>query len=131
MTKEVQIKRNPNFSAEELVKLRSSVGWTSNLEACNLELKNSYSYFVAYFDEKPIGYVNTISDKIDALINDFIIHPEYQKNGFGKKLIQFAVGELKKDGIKFFNVIFHESLVSFYKKCGFEITLGGVIDCHK
>ncbi len=126
-----QIIRNSKLlSAESLHNLRLAVNWPSSIEDSQKELENSYSTFSTWDNGFFLtGYVNIISDGVsDALITNLMVKPEYRKRGIGSALVTEAVSSLRKDGIKFFNVVFVPELEEFYRKCGFEIISGGVMD---
>ena len=65
--------------------------------------------FVARIDGKPAGYINVYvtndmhnHDKIAQ--EDTLFVTKSHRNGLGKKLVQFGLGELKKRGVKHLNV---------------------------
>ena len=128
----IEIIRNSDKLTKEVVhSLRLAVGWPSSLKNAENELQNTYSTFSAWVDKKCIGYVNSISDGVsDALINNLIISPEYQNKKVGSSLLKFLIKELRKDGVKFFNVVFEPRLEKFYKKCGFRIQSAGIMDFY-
>src|SRR3989338_5195407 len=60
---------------------------------------------------KPVAYVATDNDKIVGIIrgtpdriNSLFVDGKYQKQGIGKKLVEFFVSAAKKTGIKFIKV---------------------------
>ena len=59
-------------------------------------------------------------------IDDVMVNPLYQGNGYGRKLVQTAVAMQQKRGIQ--SIILHaaawnERAIGLYEKCGFEKTL--------
>lgn len=59
-------------------------------------------------------------------IDDVIVHPRYQGNGYGRKLVLTAVSMQQKRGVR--SIILHaaawnEGAIRLYEKCGFEKTL--------
>ena len=70
-----------------------------------------------------------ISDGVsDALFTNLIIRPDRQRRGLASALMAESVASLRKDGIKFFNVVFDPKLEPFYRSCGFEIISAGIMD---
>lgn len=57
-----------------------------------------------------------------------IIHPDYQNNGIGTRLVKQAITDIKLDGIRCIHTTFEEKLERFYQKFGFYIFKGGIID---
>lgn len=79
-------------SAAEVAQLRKVVGWTPLNEQLDQALANSYTHFSVRVNNQLVGFVRVISDRaIHAYIADLIVHPDYQKKGIGKALIQEAV----------------------------------------
>ena len=76
--------------------------------------------FVATDKEKIIGIVRGTPDRINTLFVD----GRYQKQGVGKKLVEFFVSAAKKKGIKFIRVRSSVFAVPFYKAMGFKKTTG-------
>ena len=76
-----------------------------------------------------VAIFNSISDGVsDALINNLIVHPDFQCKGVATKLIKTLVSELRSDGVKYFNIVFEERLEGFYKKQGFKLMSAGIMD---
>ncbi len=126
---EFRVKRNAGLDYLQVHELRLAVGWTSDPERQRKEIENCYSNFSIVSQGVLIGYLNIISDGVsDALLNNLMVHPDYQRKGVGTKLVKTAVDELTRDGVKFFNLVFNDELVPFYKKCGFHIMRSGIID---
>lgn len=76
--------------------LFQTTGWNDeyNFSQQDLEkaIKNSWYSTSIYMSDKLIGYGRVISDGIHhALIVDLIIHPDYQGQGFGHKLLDKLV----------------------------------------
>lgn len=76
--------------------------------------------FVATDKEKIIGVVRGTPDRINSLF----VEGKYQKQGVGKKLVEFFVSAAKKQGAKFIKVRSSVSAVPFYKAMGFKKTTG-------
>ncbi len=129
---QIELVEKPEIKAEELALLRKSVGWDGQVEQVRQTIGCSYFWAGCHAAGKLVGYIEVISDGIDdAYIRNLIVHPEYQRRGIGLKLLGLATGRIKADGIKTTNVLFEPELASFYRKAGFVIIAGGLIDNHQ
>ncbi len=125
----VAIERNGVVEPKEIADVRQSVGWDRSEETYTRTLSALYSYYTVRLKERLIGYLGVVSDGIaDAMLVDIVIHRDYQKQGFGKKLVKRAIRDLRDDGIRGIQLTFPPKLQEFYKKVGFKITYGGLID---
>ncbi len=84
--------------------------------------------YLAKYNNLIIGMViilNTISTALGnkvGILEDMRIHPDYQKLGYGKKLINYAINNSKKNGIKRITLLTdHDNYnaINFYQKEGF------------
>ena len=82
-------------------------------------------------DEQVIGMVNllfTVSTALGgkvALLEDMVLHPEYQNDGLGSKLLQDAVELAKKEGclrIKLLTDRANDAAIRFYRRHGFTMS---------
>ncbi len=113
----VKFQTNNHITSEELIEVFQSVGWRKNPDNIVEAFKNSY-YITAYHGKKLVGFARAISDNCYYTnIFDVIIHPEYQKQGIGKKMMLMLREKFK--GTYFF-LTYTEGRKEFYKKCGFE-----------
>ena len=113
----------------EIVELRAKVGWDYDPGKYDQILKGVSTYFVARDKEKLIGFVSVISDRAaDAFLVDLMVHPDYQKQGLRKELVKRAVKYSKSIGVQCVHVTFNQIEEEFYRKCGFHIFGGGIID---
>ena len=123
------IERNGVVEPEEIADVRQSVGWDRSEETYSRTLSALYSYYTVRCKERLIGYLGVVSDGVsDAMLVDIVIHRDYQKQGFGKKLVKKAIRDLKDDGIRGIQLTFPVKLKESYEKVGFQITYGGLID---
>jgi len=114
---------------KEIESLRASVGW-DNIIPPHSELKEHlFTYLTARINGELIGYIDVLSDgRVDAYIQDLIVHPKYQKRGIGSELLKRIIRYLQQKNIKRIQVIFDPELEGFYKKFGFHILKAGIID---
>ena len=120
---------NGKLKDEELVALRSSVGWDNKTGSFSNVRKGLYAHFTARLNKRLIGFLDILSDGFaDAFIQDLIVHPDLQGKGLGKDLMKSAIRFLQKKKIKCIQVTFENHLLPFYKKLGFHIFSAGIID---
>lgn len=123
---------NPIIKAEDIAALRVLVGWDAREEKFAEIVGCTYLTSACYDGNLLVGYVDVLSDGVeDALIRNLVVHPAYQRKGIGLKLIRKVANRLKTDQIKTINVLFEPELTEFYKKAGFRIVKGGLIDNEK
>ena len=123
------VKRDEPVQAEEIEALRAAVGWERFENKYDRIIANSYSHFTVRRDGVLVGFVNVISDGIgDAFLVDLMVHPDIQRRGVGRALVEAAVAALTADGIKCIQVTFDAYLEDFYRSCGFYIFRAGIID---
>ena len=82
---------------------------------------------------KLVGTVFICYDPWCAFIYHLSIHPDYQKRGFGSKLMDEAEKRLKEAGIKrptLFVTEKDQGVIAFYKKRGWSV-MGKVFDMEK
>ena len=126
---EFTVQRDAHLDPEHVHELRLAVGWPSDPKRQADELEQCYAYFSVTVGGQIVGFLNVVSNGVtDALLNNLMVHPDYRRQGIGKALLRTAVDELSGDGLKYFNLVFEEDLVPFYRRCGFTIQRGGVID---
>ena len=129
MTLNHQIRRDAPISAEEIEDLRAAVGWDRFEGKYDRILLNSYAHFTVHVGGRLVGFLNVISDGIgNAFLVDLMVATDFQKQGLGSALVQNAIADLTADGVRCIQVTFNPELEGFYRKCGFHIFLGGIID---
>ena len=114
--------RLPTFS--EYKKLRGSVGWwETDKNATDTALKNSLFSVVAVEHDTLIGFGRVIGDGgLYFYIQDLIVHPEFQKKGFGKSLMKELMGYITanaKPGA-FVGLMAAKGLERYYEPFGFK-----------
>lgn len=113
------------ISVEDYNRLRDSVGWNKiKPERAEVGLKNSIC-FAAYDDETAIGLARIITDGgYVTAIYDVIVHPDYQKQGIGKDLMNLVmeyIGNTLDVGENQMICLFSaKGKEAFYKKFGFQ-----------
>jgi len=80
-------------------------------------------FFVGLLDEEVMGSIMVGYEGHRGWINYLAIAPEHQRHGYGKKLVQKAIEELKKIGCQKINLQVRRNNtkgVNFYKHLGFK-----------
>lgn len=120
---------NPELNVEQITNLRESVGWNKMHEYYQKIIGKSYFNIGCFLDNQLIGYIDVLSDGvIDAYIRDLMVIPNYQRKGIGSQLLTIAINKIREDKICSTNILFDNELTKFYKKAGFYIISGGVIN---
>lgn len=122
---ELKIKHN-ELTAEEFVYLWESVwGGAPTMEQVRLAMENSV-FRVSVFDGgKVVAMARMIGDMgLCYYIKDVIVHPDYQKKGIGRLLINELLEFIKSNGIGgtqiFVELCAMPDKIPFYEKFGFS-----------
>ena len=126
---ELRYEYSPHLKAQQVARLRESVGWDGRVKKYEKKLGTTYFCVACFRDEELVGYVDVVSDGIDdAYVRDLIVHPDSQRCGIGSKMLDMIIKRVRSDGIKMVNVVFEPDLKEFYRKANFSIKSGGLID---
>ena len=91
-------------------------------------LAHSLAYICAYAHEALVGFVNVAWDGgIHAFLLDTTVHPDHQRRGVGRRLVELAAAEARRRGMEWLHVDYEPHLEPFYRSCGFTPTLAGLI----
>jgi GNAT superfamily N-acetyltransferase len=104
----------------ELVKIAESVGWLADGYHIKLMMMHSpHLCYGAYEEGKLVGAIMAIGFGETAQMKYFMVMPEFQKQGIGRRLFKTLLGVLEND---FRKVYLHAnpSLVPFFESFGFE-----------
>ncbi|TNE97648.1 MAG: GNAT family N-acetyltransferase [Deltaproteobacteria bacterium] len=89
-------------------------------------LKQSYKVFLAYENEKLIGFVNCISDGVlSAYIPLLEVLPEYQGQGIGQELVRKIQQDINH--LYMVDLLCDEDLIPFYEKLGMMRATGALL----
>ncbi len=123
---------NPELEAGAVAALRVEVGWEGREEKLERIIGSTYANAACYDGKRLIGYVDVISDGVDdAFIRNLVVHPKYHRKGIALNLLQIVIKRIQTDRIKTINVLFEPQLTELYRKAGFKIINGGIIDNEK
>ncbi|MDQ0350339.1 ribosomal protein S18 acetylase RimI-like enzyme [Alkalibacillus filiformis] len=119
---------NQPISNKEVPELREFIGWDRRdhdypilFERCNFwaGVRNESHKLIAF------GYVCGMGLE-HGYMEDIIVHPKYQGQGLGKKLVRELLGESERLGLEIVSVTHGENKTDFYNKCGFTPSAGSV-----
>lgn len=125
-------KINNYIKPKEISDLRQAVGWNRLDDELSSPLLNDDFKISCYEGNQLIGFLSVVSNGVtDAYIQDVMVHPNYQNQGIGTKLMNMAIGEIKKKGIYMASVIYgEEKLRRYYEKFGFFTMRCGQMELH-
>lgn len=111
-------------TTNEFINLRQSVGWScpEDKEAITLGLKNTLFSVCAEKNKEIIGYGRVIGDGAFTIyIQDIIIKPEYQRKGYGIRIMKEIMEYIKQNYVKgtMIGLMAAKGKEDFYKKFGF------------
>ena len=92
-------------------------------------LAHSLLYICAYDGERLVGFVNVAWDGgVHAFLLDTTVHRDRQRRGIGVELVRQAAEAARQQGIEWLHVDYEPHLEQFYKQCGFQPTLAGLMN---
>lgn len=110
---------------EDFIKLHQTTGWNAKglytYEQLYTAIGNSWYSVSIYYKKNLIGFGRIISDGIyQTLICDVMVHPKYQQQGIGKKVMELLLKKCDNEGIKWVQLFCAKGKQNFYKKLGFN-----------
>ncbi len=126
---EIVLEISPTVTDDQLNVLFAAA-WENHIHSDFQQvLRHSLLYVCAFHQEQMIGFVNVAWDGgIHAFLLDTTVHPQFQRQGIGQKLVQTAVERTRQLGIEWLHVDYEPHLGSFYEQCGFRKTEAGLIN---
>ncbi len=111
-------------SVSEYKKLRDSVGWWETDEkATEIALRNSLFSVVAMENNDVVGFGRIVGDGgLYFYIQDLIVHPEFQNDGLGRRLMDELMSYVRgnaKSGA-FVGLMAAKGLEEYYESFGFK-----------
>lgn len=112
-------------TVSEYRKLRDSVGWWKTEDkATEIALKNSLFSVVAIENGNIVGIGRIVGDGgLYFYIQDLIVHPEFQRKGLGKALMNELLHYIKTHAVSgaFVGMMAAKGRVSYYERFGFKV----------
>lgn len=95
----IEYQKKVDITHEALIYLYESVGWSGytqdNPDLTSL-LEGAKHYLTAWDGERLIGLIRVVGDGVYiAYIQDVLVHPDYQRQGIGKYLMQKMLKEIQ------------------------------------
>ncbi|MGG3641542.1 GNAT family N-acetyltransferase [Bacillus gobiensis] len=115
-----------NVNLDEMREIFRSVGWTKHTnETINQVFEASNVIALVTKNGRMIGFGRAISDGVfNAAIYDVIVHPDFQKRGIAKKIMEFLLDKLSNVScVHLISTIGNEE---FYQKLGLKKTKTGM-----
>ena len=105
--------------------LFQTTGWNQeynfSIQDLTNAVHNSWYAISMYHSNTLIGFGRVIADGVHhALIVDLMIHPDYQNNGLGSRLLDKLVSKCKEHRIRDIQLFAAKDRYAFYEKHGFE-----------
>jgi GNAT superfamily N-acetyltransferase len=117
-------------AAHEIGDLRESVGWSRNAGDYPAAYE-AFAWTQSARDERGtlVGFCAVLSDRVrHAVLIDVMVHPGVQRRGLGRALVARAVERARERGIELVHVDFTPENEAFYRRCGFRVGLGAILD---
>ncbi len=111
-----------NISKTKLQNLFLSNRWDSGNypEKLQKALKNSHHVVSAWDGDRLVGIMNALSDGVmNVFFLYIVIHPDYQKKGVGKKMVELMLHKYNSYARKM--ILAYDEALDFFQKCGFEV----------
>lgn len=103
--------------------LYDTTGWgpaTRQLAFYEQSLAGSWTSCAAYAGDQLAGYARVISDgKLHAFVTEMIIHPDFQRQGMGRRLLDALVQRCLAAGIADIQLFCARGKSEFYLRNGF------------
>ena len=128
MADEIEYRVNALLPDEELNPLYAAA-WPRHREATfGHVLERSLAWVTAYDGGRLVGFVYVAWDGWQhAFLLDTTVHPTWQRRGIGTELVRRATVAARDAGCEWLHVDYDPHLDGFYRGCGFQHTLAGLI----
>ena len=116
-----------SLSVQDYCRLRESVGFYALTEVQVLRALDKSDFIVAAsVGGSPVGMARLISDGTQALVMDVIVHPDYQRSGIGRGLMDQIKAYFERQGCPdmLINLLTDSTKTAFYEKLGYHRTEG-------
>ena len=124
----IHIQVGHEMPLDQVVALYNSVGWLAyttgaQRPALQKAIQNSTWVVTAWNGEKLIGLARGMSDDVSIFyLQDILIHPEYQRQGVGRKLLLNCMERFKHVRTKVLLTDDQERQRKFYESLGYKNT---------
>lgn len=122
----IEYRETQDFTADELHKLFSSVGWLSaNYPERLVSAMRGSSWVISAWDgDRLAGLANVLADgELTAYVHYLLVDADYHGHGIGKELA-LRIKEKFSDCLYIVLIVESSKNVSFYESLGFKVTKG-------
>ena len=120
----IEYKKDCQIDSKNLKELYNSVGWIAyTQDLAGLERAVTHSLYVvsAWHGEQLVGLIRVVGDGYTILyIQDILIHPDYQQQKIGTKLMYDVLETYKHVRQKVLLTVDAPNVRGFYESFGFE-----------
>lgn len=126
------ISKDKNINLCSLEQLCDTVGWIRRpFKKVKIAIHQSFLTTSLFYREnnsnKLIAFARATSDNaFNATIWDVVVHPEFQKKGLGKILMNELIKELRFSNVNTITLFADPQVLNFYKNLGFISDPDGV-----
>ncbi len=121
---EPEIREYGPYDQAEILELYHAVGWTSYTDRPEM-LRHAFAHSLlilgAYDGDRLLGIVRAVGDGASVVyIQDILIHPEYQRQGIGRRLLQTVMARYPQVYQMLLSTDNTPATLGFYRSCGFR-----------
>lgn len=83
----------------------------------------NYEYYIAQFDDKPVGHICIVRDCDKPLVCGLVVSPVYRRRGFGREILDYCLDMIYSDGYDKARLEVdcgNKEALSIYRKAGFK-----------
>ncbi len=104
----------------EIERLSFTDAWSK--KALLDSLKNEFSHFKVYVEDKVLGYIGFYAVAGEGSITNVAVHPDKRGRGIGEKLVRAVIEEGERQKVEYITLevrTSNETARRLYSKCGF------------
>lgn len=113
-----------SVKTEAVVDLYMDAGWWEegwSEDVIPAMVKNSFRFVALFAGNELVGMGRALSDGVsDAYIQDIVVRTDYRGQGWGGKIVNLLVSELRAAGIDWIGLIGAPGTKPFYEMLGFN-----------
>jgi GNAT superfamily N-acetyltransferase len=118
---------NPPISEEDAAALFQAA-WGDLAPDSPPAIDRCLAHVGAYHGGRLVGFVKLAWDGgLHAFVLDTTVHPDHQRRGIGRRLVERATEVAAQSGVEWLHVDYEPHLEGFYARCGFRPTPAGLI----
>ena len=133
----MEIREYTNYSAEEICRLYSEVGWTAytkSMQVLEQGYRNSLLVLAAYENDDLLGIIRVVGDGFTVVfVQDLLVFPEKQRQGVGTALLKAVLDRYHDVRQIQLTTDHNPRTIAFYKSMGFtelsELGCCGYMKC--